>query len=63
MKISIKIEIQVLVGGSSRIPKIRELLENKFSSDKLKYNINPDEVVAQGAAIFANAIEVENYAF
>ena len=40
----------VLVGGSSRIPKIKQLLENKFSSKKVKDNINQDEAVAIGAA-------------
>jgi cell division ATPase FtsA len=40
----------VLIGGSSRIPKIKQLLENKFSSKKVKDNINQDEAVAIGAA-------------
>jgi molecular chaperone DnaK (HSP70) len=40
----------VLVGGSSRIPKIKQLLEEKFSSKKIKDNINQDEAVAIGAA-------------
>ena len=40
----------VLIGGSTRIPAIRELLEKKFPQ-KLRSNINPDEAVAMGAAI------------
>ncbi len=40
----------VLVGGSTRIPKIREIIKNYFNKEPLK-NINPDEAVAIGAAI------------
>lgn len=42
----------LLIGGSSRITAVRELLENKFPH-KITYGINPDEAVAQGAAIQA----------
>jgi heat shock protein 1/8 len=42
----------VLVGGSTRIPKIRELLTEKFG-DKLRADINPDEAVAYGATVQA----------
>jgi heat shock 70kDa protein 1/2/6/8 len=42
----------VLIGGSTRIPKIRQLLEEMFPG-KLKSSINPDEAVACGAAIQA----------
>lgn len=45
----------VLVGGSTRIPKIHFLLNNLFP-DKLRTNINPDEAVAYGAAINAAII-------
>ena len=41
----------VLVGGSTRIPKIREMLGNKFGKDKLKFDINPDEAIAYGAVV------------
>ena len=41
----------ILVGGSSRIPYIQELLKNYFGGhEKIKFNNNPDEVVAHGAA-------------
>jgi heat shock protein 1/8 len=40
----------VLIGGSTRIPAIKDLLEQKFPG-KVKSNINPDEAVAYGAAI------------
>lgn len=41
----------VLVGGSTRIPKIQELLSDFFGGKKLSKNINPDEAVAFGAAV------------
>jgi len=40
----------ILVGGSTRIPKIQELVRNFFGKEPSK-NVNPDEVVAIGAAI------------
>nr|XP_039268677.1 heat shock cognate 71 kDa protein-like [Styela clava] len=46
----------VLVGGSTRIPKIREILEKYFDNMELKRNINPDEAVAYGAAAYAFAL-------
>jgi heat shock protein 1/8 len=43
----------VLVGGSTRIPKIRELLTKYFNGKELCQNINPDEAVAYGASVQA----------
>ena len=43
----------VLVGGSTRIPKIQTLLSNYFNGKELCKSINPDEAVAYGAAIQA----------
>jgi molecular chaperone DnaK len=43
----------VLVGGSTRIPKVQELVADKFTRGKINKDINPDEVVALGAAIQA----------
>jgi L1 cell adhesion molecule like protein len=43
----------LLVGGSSRIPKVKRLLKELFGSNKIRERVNPDEVVAQGAAILA----------
>jgi len=43
----------VLVGGSSRIPKIQELLSNYFNGKELCKSINPDECVAYGATVQA----------
>ena len=43
----------VLVGGSTRIPKIQELISNFFNGKELCKGINPDEAVAYGAAVQA----------
>ncbi|GAB5364093.1 hypothetical protein AAMO2058_000939600 [Amorphochlora amoebiformis] len=43
----------VLVGGSTRIPKIQQLLSEFFNGKKLCQSINPDEAVAYGAAVQA----------
>jgi len=43
----------VLVGGSTRIPKIQELLSSFFNGRELNKGINPDEAVAYGAAVQA----------
>jgi len=43
----------VLVGGSTRIPKIQEQLSNFFNGKALNKSINPDEAVAYGAAVQA----------
>ena len=43
----------LLAGGSSRIPKIQQLLQDFFSGKELNKSINPDEVVAYGAAVQA----------
>uniref|UniRef100_A0A224XLN4 Putative heat shock protein 68 n=1 Tax=Panstrongylus lignarius TaxID=156445 RepID=A0A224XLN4_9HEMI len=43
----------VLVGGSTRIPKIQTLLQNFFNGKSLNMSINPDEAVAYGAAVQA----------
>nr|BAL52328.1 heat shock protein 70 [Pinctada fucata] len=43
----------VLVGGSTRIPKIQKLLQDFFNGKELNKSINPDEAVAYGAAVQA----------
>jgi len=45
-----KIDEVILVGGSTRIPKVQELVKNFFGKEPNK-SVNPDEVVAMGAAI------------
>ena len=47
------VEEIVLVGGSTRIPKIQELLSTFFNGKELNKSINPDEAVAYGAAVQA----------
>jgi len=48
-----KIHDIVLVGGSTRIPRVQELLSEFFNGRELNRSINPDEAVAYGAAIQA----------
>jgi L1 cell adhesion molecule like protein len=48
-----KIHDVVLVGGSSRIPKVVELLKDFFNGKEPNRSINPDEAVAYGAAVQA----------
>ncbi|XP_058728030.1 heat shock cognate 70 kDa protein-like [Vicia villosa] len=48
-----RVDDVVLVGGSSRIPKVQQLLQDFFKGKELCMNINPDEAVAYGAAIQA----------
>ncbi|KAF7400541.1 hypothetical protein HZH66_005725 [Vespula vulgaris] len=43
----------VLVGGSTRIPKVQSMLQNFFCGKQLNLSINPDEAVAYGAAVQA----------
>jgi len=43
----------VLVGGSTRIPKVQKLLQDFFNGKELNKSINPDESVAYGAAVQA----------
>jgi len=43
----------VLVGGSTRIPKVQQLLQEFFNGKTLNKSINPDEAVAYGAAVQA----------
>ncbi|XP_069178170.1 heat shock 70 kDa protein-like [Procambarus clarkii] len=46
-----KIDDIVLVGGSTRIPKVQKLLQDFFNGKDLNRSINPDEAVAYGAAV------------
>jgi heat shock 70kDa protein 1/2/6/8 len=46
-----KVDEIVLVGGSTRIPKIQELLSSFFNGKELNKKINPDEAVAYGASV------------
>lgn len=50
----------ILVGGSTRIPKIQQLLSEFFDGKKLNSTINPDEAVAYGAAVKAALVSGEH---
>ena len=47
----------VMVGGSTRIPKVQEIAQSIFETDELDRSINPDEVVAVGAAIQGGVLQ------
>ncbi|KAL1844941.1 hypothetical protein VTK73DRAFT_1476 [Phialemonium thermophilum] len=49
----------VLVGGSTRIPKVQALIEEYFGGKKASKGINPDEAVAFGAAVQAGVLSGE----
>ncbi|KAI5798919.1 heat shock protein 70 family [Geopyxis carbonaria] len=51
-----KVDEVVLVGGSTRIPKIQKMLSDIFNGKKLEKSINPDEAVAYGAAVQAGIL-------
>ena len=53
---SAEIDRLVLVGGSTRMPLVRDMVENYFFKQPLT-TINPDEIVAVGAAIYAFGLE------
>merc|ERR1711886_15879 len=49
----------VLVGGSTRIPKIQQLIKDFFNGKEPNRGINPDEAVAYGAAVQAGILSGE----
>jgi len=52
-----KINEVVLVGGSTRIPKVQDIAKEIFKTTELDKSINPDEVVAVGAAIQGGVLQ------
>ena len=52
-----EIEHIILIGGSTRIPKIQETIQKMFNTNKIYTSINPDEAVAIGASIQAAIIQ------
>lgn len=50
----------VLVGGSTRIPKVQRMLTDFFNGKSLNRSINPDEAVAYGAAVQAAILSGES---
>ncbi len=51
-----KIDEVVLVGGSTRIPRVQEIVKNLFGGKEPHKGVNPDEVVAVGAAVQAGVL-------
>lgn len=49
----------VLVGGSTRIPKVQQLVKDFFNGKEPSRGINPDEAVAYGAAVQAGVLSGE----
>ena len=49
----------VLVGGSTRIPKVQQLIKDLFNGKELNRGVNPDEAVAYGAAVQAGLLTGE----
>jgi molecular chaperone DnaK len=56
---SAEVDRLVLVGGSTRVPAVREMVRHYFFKEP-SLDINPDEVVAVGAAIYAHGIDEAN---
>ena len=54
-----KIDEVVLVGGSTRIPRVVDIVKNLFNGKEPHKGVNPDEVVAVGAAIQGGVLGVE----
>jgi molecular chaperone DnaK len=54
-----KIDEVVLVGGSTRIPKVQEMVKGLFGGKEPNKSVNPDEVVAIGAAVQAGVLSGE----
>ena len=58
-RLSVKeLDAVILVGGSTRIPAVQEMLRKKFGQEPIRH-VNPDEAVALGAAIQAGILMVE----
>ena len=53
-----EIDELLVIGGSTRMPMVKKMLE-ALSGKQVKYKVNPDTAVAQGAAIFASTFEID----
>lgn len=51
----------LLVGGSSRMPKIKQMLHNNFPNSNIRVDFNPDEAVALGAAFQAVSMATTDF--
>lgn len=52
-----QIDEVILVGGSTRIPLVRNMVKTFFNGKNLNYSLNPDEAVAIGAAVQASILD------
>jgi heat shock 70kDa protein 1/2/6/8 len=52
----------ILVGGSTRIPKVRQLLKEFFNGKEPSDAVNPDEAVAFGATVQAGILTGQDFA-
>jgi molecular chaperone DnaK (HSP70) len=52
----------ILVGGSTRIPKVRQLLKDFFNGKEPSDAVNPDEAVAFGATVQAGILTGQDFA-
>ena len=59
MGFGMQVDEVVLVGGSTRIPKVQQMLQDFFNGKELCKSINPDEAVAYGAAVQAAILSGE----
>ena len=50
----------VLVGGSTRIPKVQQMITDYFGGKKPNQGVNPDEAVAFGAAVQGGVLSKES---
>ena len=46
-----QIDEVIMVGGSTRIPKIQQIVKDYFDGKQLNHSVNPDEAVAHGATV------------
>jgi len=52
-----------IIGGGTRIPKIREILNSKYGSKKILFNLNSDNSISMGAAYFNANKTLENFSY
>jgi heat shock protein 1/8 len=55
-----KVNEVILVGGSTRIPKVQKIFSTFFDSKQINKSVNPDEAVAIGATIQAAILNKES---
>lgn len=53
----------VLIGGSTKIPKVQQIISDCFKGKKIFKSINPDQVVAYGAGLYSTVISINSNPF